>query len=639
MEKLSIKSAGLFLLFWVIWNFAWAVSAFTLMNNSPDQYSDVIIPAIVIWGIGAIVGTGLTFRLISPLEKQLKNREGLSDDQLQKASGKALNSNITASVLFGSIWLAATVAMYLVLNSTFGQLASMSIWVGGLAGLLAVPFMLYGAVSMLFSKANRAFSAELYARGKTSKGINFSIRNKLIFVFGASILAVSLWIGLFGYYTGVNQRIEEIKESRTVQLDILSQTLTTAQINNLSETDLIAKLENINLPDNEAIMTTDNSGQILSGLDKIKQFTGETNNTQKLVTANLSQQSVYDNINQNVLTFHPSGSNFHLVMITSVETGNMMDFWIWFTIFVVIGMVVAGTNSYTLSSWISNSTNNLRTLFDSLAQNDYSHNATKDSEDELGLIAEKYNHFIVQVRTLLNSLQDTSKSVLTAGEQLSALSQQLATGANRQAATSEEVSSAMQQMVSIIESNAENAEITGKTSKKSVSELFTQTMNSVSDISNKIEVISDIAIQTNILALNAAVEAARAGEAGRGFSVVAAEVRKLAEKSKVAAEEITKISKGGRDISKLAGEKLNSLIPEITKSADLVSEIVAASREQKTGAQEINASIQELAEMTNENSASAEELSASAEGLTDQAQQLEKMISRFNIGTVEVKEQ
>ncbi len=392
------------------------------------------------------------------------------------------------------------------------------------------------------------------------------------------------------------------------------------------------------------IIVTNGSGQILAGLNRTNRYADNTNNIQKLVSGNISQQAVYDNINQNVLSFHPVGNEFHLVMLSSVETENMMNFWVWFTIFVVIGLIVAGTNSYTLSSWISSSTNNLRHLFDKLAENDYSHNATKDSEDELGLIAEKYNHFIVQVRSLLNSLQNTSESVLTAGEQLSALSQQLATGANRQAATTEEVSSSMQQMVAMIELNAENAETTGETSKKSVSEMeqssetFHQTMTSVSDISNKIDIISDIAFQTNILALNAAVEAARAGEAGRGFTVVATEVRKLAEKSKTAAEEITKISKNGRNISKLAAEKLEFLIPEISKSADLVSEIIAASREQKIGAQEINTSIQDLSEITNENSASAQELSASAEGLTDQAQQLKDMVSRFNIGTVRVKE-
>jgi len=139
------------------------------------------------------------------------------------------------------------------------------------------------------------------------------------------------------------------------------------------------------------------------------------------------------------------------------------------------------------------------------------------------------------------------------------------------------------------------------------------------------------------LSINAAIEAARAGEAGKGFAVVSNEIRKLADKTKTASDKITKLSKNGQDISRIAGKALEKVIPEIIKSAELVNNIVSASREQQSGVEMINTSIQQLTETTNENSASAEEMSASAEELSAQAEQLKELISIFKIGGLQDK--
>ncbi len=150
-------------------------------------------------------------------------------------------------------------------------------------------------------------------------------------------------------------------------------------------------------------------------------------------------------------------------------------------------------------------------------------------------------------------------------------------------------------------------------------------------IAEKIMVVQEIARQTDLLALNAAVEAARAGEHGRGFAVVASEVRKLAERSQAAAAEISTLSVDTVKAAQSAGEMLNKLVPDIRRTAELVEEISAGSREQNAGAAQINTAIQQLDKVTQQNTSAAEEVSATSEELASQAEQLQAAIGYFRV--------
>ncbi|WP_235714401.1 methyl-accepting chemotaxis protein [Alkaliflexus imshenetskii] len=261
-----------------------------------------------------------------------------------------------------------------------------------------------------------------------------------------------------------------------------------------------------------------------------------------------------------------------------------------------------------------------------------------NQDDEIGVLAKEMINMADNLKRTVVSIKENAANLVYSSDVLKKSSMQLSRGSADQAASAEEVSTSIEEMVANIDQNTDNAiqteKITVETAKdvNIANELSSEAAKAMSAISEKISIISDIAFQTNILALNAAVEAARAGEHGRGFSVVAAEVRKLAERSKSAADEIVTLVNKGLKVSKEAGEKARMLVPDIEKTTLLIKEITAASMEQKTGADQINLAMQQLNMITQENASSSDELTQSSEQLSGLAQNLQEAVSYFNIG-------
>ena len=242
-----------------------------------------------------------------------------------------------------------------------------------------------------------------------------------------------------------------------------------------------------------------------------------------------------------------------------------------------------------------------------------------------------------RLKNVVQGVKSASMHITAGSQAMSDSAQILSSGATQQAAAAEEAASSIEEMTANIRQNADNSLQTEKIATKAAEDAqqggraVEKTVVAMKAIAEKITIIEEIARQTNLLALNAAIEAARAGEHGKGFAVVAAEVRKLAERSQVAAGEINDLSTSSVAVAEQAGRYLNDIVPDIQKTADLIQEISAASKEQDAGADQIGRSIQQLDGVIQQNASAAEQFASTAEELTGQAAELEKVIAFFAI--------
>ncbi|MDI3527379.1 MAG: methyl-accepting chemotaxis protein [Tenuifilum sp.] len=257
--------------------------------------------------------------------------------------------------------------------------------------------------------------------------------------------------------------------------------------------------------------------------------------------------------------------------------------------------------------------------------------------DELGKLSISIGNLAKKLREIIEGISDAADELESSANQMSMSASSLSEVTSEQASSLEEISSSMEEILSSIQQNSENAVqtetiavSTSKDLEKGV-ESTNVALDSMNEIAQKISIINDIAFQTNLLALNAAVEAARAGEHGKGFAVVAAEVRRLAERSRQAANEIIEVSQRGAEISVKAKELMNQNVNEIIRTTDLIREITAATHEQRTGTEQVNASVQELNNTTQQNASLSEEVAASAEELNAKAKSLAELIEYFKV--------
>lgn len=324
-------------------------------------------------------------------------------------------------------------------------------------------------------------------------------------------------------------------------------------------------------------------------------------------------------------TFITSSQSSSRIALATIAIGTLM----MLSIGLLLAWIITRSITRPLATALS--------ISESIAEGRLQVDARTGPDDEFGQLLTSMTHMCNRIREVICGVALTAENVASISRGLDRGSHEISRAAADQAISVEAIVASMQEMNATILDNNNNALQTSQIANAAASnaqaggEMIIRVIRSISDMTASIQVIGDIAEQTNLLAINAEIEAARAGNAGNGFSVVASEVRKLAERSQQSATDISILTRSTGKDAVDAGRILDQMIADILQTATLIEHISTASMEQREGVLQVDSAIRNLEQVVQKNVLGSEEMALRARELSIEAQQLQNSVNFFKL--------
>ncbi len=319
------------------------------------------------------------------------------------------------------------------------------------------------------------------------------------------------------------------------------------------------------------------------------------------------------------------------------QSPNFQRMEIGFAIGFAVALLAIGWQWWTVNRALLKPLRAITRFCQEIAAGDLRHHDSGPVRNEVDALMHVIHTMTGNLASIVTDIGVSSDGLATAADQVSSAAESISQATTEQAASVEQTSATIEQIAAVVAQSRENAQVTEQIATATAAEAVAggeavdATVAAMQQIAGKVSVIDDMAYQTNLLALNAAIEAARVGEAGKGFNVVAGEIRKLASRAQAAAQEIHGIVATSLDTAHQAGDKLTEIVPAIGKTAGLVQEISAATQEQTAGVQQVNTAMGQLSQGMQQNAAASEQLAATAGELSDSAGQMHALVGFFRL--------
>ena len=605
----------------------------------------------------AIAGAVLIFMLARPVMRFLKCPETFSDAELEHAARRNLRMPDLAMLVMllnGLILLTGEWTLHRAGGEAVIAVLT-KVPLQDLASMLMFPLLVRLLALKPTNEAFRTIYAEYQKRGLNWPLYDIPLGPQLITLCCIIVTAAVLFTtGVSANFTAGTIQKDAISGMEEMQNFVLSR----LDRDNATLADLSSRVDALNAGSRSVYAVTDRDGTMLYNPKNLSLFNARWQSMNRIIREGIKVKdrfTGYDMVQGQVFCTSAVNRDLVLVSVYSIALhsqgitgiiGNGLSNSVMVVILVIfVSLAIRNVISKPLKS-LTERMNELAT-----GHGDLTKRLQVTSADQLGLMSINTNHFIDTIERIVMDVRNTAMRVENATQEVQTGSQGLSLSTQEQAAAIEEVVATIEQMTSAIKNTAANSE-QGRAMTREIVALAEQggeivrglvkAMDEIKSSSRLIgeitATVNEVAFQTNLLALNAAVEAARAGEHGKGFSVVAEEVRALAQKSAQSAREIktliedslSKVDNGDRMV-KQTYESLDNIARRMEHLVQTMEEITAASTEQAGGADELNRAVSQIDTSTQNNASTVEELASTADTLNTDARELGGLVKRFKV--------